>query len=112
MKKRIYVPVMLVLLVAVPQLALAAGPSDVAVPVCDARSHGIAYPTAKIDTASADCLTEPVILYPAADFEGDGISYYGQTATSNSPTDLAEETELGRVYSYGTGAHWWRGYVD
>jgi hypothetical protein len=91
MKRRIYIFVLLVLLLAaLPELALAAGPSPVASVACDYRSHVIAYPTANIDTGSADCLAGYAIPYPAADFEGDGITSFVRSATTNPSADLSE----------------------
>jgi hypothetical protein len=88
MKKRIYIFVLMVLLLAaLPQLALAAAPSPVASVACDYRSHVIPYPTAAIDTGSADCLADYAIPYPAADFEGDGISYFVRSPTIDSSAD-------------------------
>ena len=46
MKKRMYIPVLLVLLAALPKLALAAGPSPVAIAVCGAQSQNSPYPSA------------------------------------------------------------------
>jgi hypothetical protein len=91
MKRRIYIFVLLALLLAsLPELALAAAPSPVAIPVCDYRSHVIPYPTAKVDTGSADCLAEYAIPYPAADFEGDGITaFVRSTINSSAETESA-----------------------
>ena len=83
MKKRIYIPVLLVLLAALPELALAAGPSPVAIAVCGAQSQTLPYPTAALDTGSTNCLADYPISYPAADFEGDGISYFVRSSALN-----------------------------
>jgi hypothetical protein len=87
MKKRIYIPVLLVLLAALPELALAAAPSPVAIAVCDVQSQNIPYPTAAIDTGKANCLADYPLPYPAADFEGDGISYFVRSPTIDSSAD-------------------------
>jgi hypothetical protein len=90
MKKRIYIPVLLVLLLAaLPKLALAAAPSPVAIPVCAAQSHDIPYPTADVEVGRANCLDDYPLPYPAADFEGDGISYFGRPTAINSSTGAA-----------------------
>jgi len=89
MKKRIYIPVLLVLLAALPRLALAAGPSPVAIAVCSPQSHNIPYPTAALDTGRANCLADYPLPYPAADFEGDGISYFVRSSAIYSSADTA-----------------------
>ena len=52
------------------------------------------------------------IPYPSTHLGGYIDRAVVRDASPNLPADLAEETELGRVYSYGTGANGWRGYVD
>ncbi len=96
MKKRIYLSVLLVLLAALPVSALASGPSPVAIAFCDAQSHNIAYPTADVDARSANCLAEYTIPYPAADFEGDGISSFVRSAAikSSADTDAYSDTSF------------------
>jgi hypothetical protein len=103
MKGRIYIFVLLVLLLAaLPELALAASPSDLASVGCADQSQAIAYPSADIAGDSAYCSVVYAIPYPAADFDGDGISSFVRPATIDAPTDLAEETGLRRIYGYGT----------
>ena len=84
MKKRIYILVLLVLLAALPRLALAAGPSPVTIAACGARSQNIPYPSAAVDTGRANCLADYPLPYPAADFEGDGISYFVRSSPIKS----------------------------
>jgi len=84
MKKRIYLPILLVLLAVLPGLALADGPSRVAAAVCGAQSQNIPYPTAAIDPGRVNCLADYPLPYPAADFEGDGISYFVRSSAANS----------------------------
>ncbi len=89
MKKRIYIFVLLVLLLAaLPELALAAGPNPVAIAVCGAQSQNISYPTVAVDTGRANCLADYAIPYPAADFEGDGISYFVRSTAINSSAKI------------------------
>ena len=60
-KKLIYIPILLVLLAVPPVLALAIGPSPVASAAFEPQSNHITYPTADVDTGSADCVTEQTI---------------------------------------------------
>lgn len=87
MKRRIYIPVLLVLLAALPRLALATSPGPVAAAVCSAQSQNIPYPAAAIDLRRANCLADYPLPYPAADFEGDGISYFVRSSAINSLAD-------------------------
>jgi hypothetical protein len=90
MNRRITILALLVLLMAaLPELALAAAPSPVAIPVCSAQSHDIPYPTAAVEVASANCLDDYPLPYPAADFEGDGISYFGRSTAIYSSAGTA-----------------------
>ena len=93
MKKRIYIPVLLVLLAALPKLALAAAPSPVAIPVCGAQSHNIPYPTAAVEVGSANCLDDYPLSYPVADFEGDGISYFVRSSAIYSSADTDPDSD-------------------
>jgi hypothetical protein len=89
MKRRIHIFVLLVLLLAaLPELALAAAPSPVAIDVCAAQSHDIPYPTAAIEAGNANCLDDYPLPYPAADSEGDGISYFGRSTAINSSAKI------------------------
>jgi hypothetical protein len=78
---------LLVLLATLPDLALAAGPSPVAAAVCGAQSQSIPYPSAAVDPGRTHCFTDYAIPYPAADFEGDGISYFVRSSAIHSSAD-------------------------
>lgn len=91
MKNRIYIFVSLVLLLAaLPELAMAAGPSDLASAGCADQSQAIAYPSADIAGNSAACSVGYAIPYPAADFEGDGISSFVRSVTTDPSADIDE----------------------
>jgi hypothetical protein len=98
MNRRITILALLVLLMAaLPQLALAAAPSPVAIDVCTAQSHNIPYPTAATEVGSANCLADYAIPYPSADFEGDGISYFVRSTAidSSAGTDVYNDSSFG-----------------